>query len=92
MNSHSAENLGRVLELAQAALTDGSLRSDFLGRAECRTFVLGIAHEDAAADNLFGSANIGAWLQLHLANKVTIGILSLPLPFSVQCGYFPFPS
>ena len=59
-----------MLELAQAALTDGSLRSDFLGRAECRTFVLGISHEDAAADNLFGSANIGAWLQLHLANKV----------------------
>ena len=76
-----------MLELAQAALTDGSLRSDFLGRAECRTFVLGISHEDAAADNLFGSANIGAWLQLHLANKVTIGIISLP--FSVQFGYFP---
>ena len=72
-----------MLELAQAALTDGSLRSDFLGRAECRTFVLGIAHEDAAADNLFGSANIGAWLQLHLANKVTIGILSLPFLFNL---------
>ena len=77
-----------MLELAQAALTDGSLRSDFLGRAECRTFVLGISHEDAAADNLFGSANIGAWLQLHLANKVTSGTFSLPFPFSVQFRYF----
>ena len=77
-----------MLELAQAALTDGSLRSDFLGRAECRTFVLGISHEDAAADNLFGSANIGAWLQLHLANKVTSGILSLHFLFNLAI-YFP---
>ena len=77
-----------MLELAQAALTDGSLRSDFLGRAECRTFVLGISHEDAAADNLFGSANIGAWLQLHLANKVTPEDSPFPCPFLFNLAIF----
>ena len=70
------EGLGPVLSLTQAILTDGTLRTDFLGRPECRTFVLDTDNtgeeEDARGANLFGSANIESWLHLHLSNKVSI--------------------
>ena len=71
---YSADGLGPVLSLTQRILTDGTLRTDFLGRPECRTFVLDTAVEDEADTrdaNLFGSANIESWLHLHLSNKVT---------------------
>merc|ERR1719273_885217 len=42
--------------------------TDFLGREECRTFVLGNQGGGGSVD-LFGSANIEGWLQLQLSNK-----------------------
>ena len=60
-----------MLCLTQGILTDGTLRSDFLGRPECRTFVLDAGEGDARDANLFGSANIESWLHLHLSNKVS---------------------
>ena len=65
--------MGPVLSLTQGILTDGTLRTDFLGRPECRTFVLDTGEgedRDARDANLFGSANIESWLHLHLSNKV----------------------
>lgn len=59
------------MSLTQGILTDGTLRSDFLGRPECRTFVLDTGEGDARDANLFGSANIESWLHLHLSNKVS---------------------
>lgn len=63
------EGLAPVLSLTQGILTDGTLRTDFLGRPECRTFVLDTGEEDARDVNLFGSANIESWLHLQLCNK-----------------------
>lgn len=67
----SLEGLGPVLSLTQRILTDGTLRTDFLARPECRTFVLDTGEGDARDANLFGSANIESWLHLHLSNKVS---------------------
>ena len=60
--------LTKALQLTQKILTEGSIKLDFLGRPECRSFVL---NENNDTDvNLFGSANIESWLHLHLTNKV----------------------
>jgi len=60
-------DLPRALHLTQKILTHGSLKTDFLGKPECRTFVL---EENVDSDsNLFGSANIEAWLHLNIINK-----------------------
>ena len=62
------EGLAKVLEITQKILTDGSLKYDFRGREECRNFVLN--EKNSQQNDLFGSANIEAWLQLQFANKV----------------------
>ena len=69
------EGLAPVLSLTQEILTDGTLRTDFLGRPECRTFVLDTGEEEARDVNLFGSANIESWLHLQLCNKVRSTII-----------------
>ena len=69
------EGLAPVLSLTQEILTDGTLRTDFLGRPECRTFVLDTGEEEARDVNLFGSANIESWLHLQLCNKVSSAII-----------------
>ena len=63
--------LPTALEVVQKILVDGSLKNDFLGRPECRSFVLNEGSEPGhESANLFGSANIEAWTQLQLFNKV----------------------
>ena len=69
------EGLAPVLSLTQEILTDGTLRTDFLGRPECRTFVLDTGEEEARDVNLFGSANIESWLHLQLCNMVSSAII-----------------
>ena len=64
-------DLPRALELVQRILVDGTLRTDFLGKPECRTFVLN-ENDDNNESNLFGSANIEAWVQLQMFNKVEL--------------------
>merc|ERR1719270_3024346 len=68
------EDLPSALRLTQEILTDGTLRTDFLGRPECRSFALNESSRSSSVGqeteiNLFGSANIEAWIQLHLHNK-----------------------
>ena len=74
------DGLAPVLSLTQGILTDGTLRTDFLGRPECRTFVLDTEEEDAREVNLFGSANIESWLHLQLSNKVSFCDQCTPCP------------
>ena len=62
------DGLPKVLEITQKILTDGSLKYDFRGRAECRSFVLN--ENNSNQIDLFGSANIEAWLHLQFTNKV----------------------
>ena len=62
------EGLAKVLEITQKILTDGSLKYDFRGKEECRNFVLN--EKNSQQNDLFGSANIEAWLQLQFSNKV----------------------
>ena len=59
--------LSKVLDLAQQILKDGSLCYDYKGLEECRTFVL---NENSDISDLFGSASIEGWLQLHLSSQV----------------------
>ena len=59
--------LSKVLDLAQQILKDGSLCYDYKGLEECRTFVL---NENIDISDLFGSASIEGWLQLHLSSQV----------------------
>merc|ERR1719270_1987425 len=68
------DDLPSALRRKQEILTDGTLRTDFLGRPECRSFVLNESSRRSSVGqeleiNLFGSANIEAWIQLHLHNK-----------------------
>ena len=46
---------------------------DYLGREECRTFVLNENNEIA---DLFGSASIEGWLQLQLSTQVFASFIS----------------
>ena len=63
--------LPTALEIVQKVLVDGSLKNDFLGRPECKSFVLNENPDPGnESANLFGSANIEAWIQLQLFNKV----------------------
>ena len=62
------DGLAKVFEITQKILTDGSLKYDFRGREECRNFVLN--ENNSEQTDLFGSANIEAWLQLQFSNKV----------------------
>ena len=62
------DGLAKVLEITQKILTDGSLKYDFRGKEECRNFVLN--ENNSQQNDLFGSANIEAWLQLQFSNKV----------------------
>jgi len=61
------DGLPKVLEVTQRILTDGSLKYDFRGAPECRTFVLN--ENDSQQNDLFGSANIEAWLHLQFSKK-----------------------
>jgi len=58
--------LPKVLYVTQQILKDGSMSHDYLGREECRTFVLNENNEIA---DLFGSASIEGWLQLQLSTQ-----------------------
>ena len=76
------DGLAKVLEIIQKILTDGSLKFDFRGKEECRNFVLN--EKNSQQNDLFGSANIEAWLQLQFSNKVWslfIFVLTLKILF-----------
>ena len=64
------DGLPKVLEITQKILTDGSLKYDFRGKEECRSFVLN--EDNSQSNDLFGSANIEAWLHLQFSHKVHI--------------------